>query len=422
MCRLLLKVGRGISFSNKEAKTVARNLVDHVFCRLGTPVALLTDNAGEVDGHLMQEICQLLDIDKQRTSFYRPETNSFAEQFHATLNSTMGRMVSKHQKEWDLLLPHLMAAYRASEHQSTGYSPNYLMFGREVRAPVDIVFGIPEEPSASYDDYTSTLESRMREAYSLVRKHLGVAAERMKRQYDLRVRPHKFQRGQWVLYFNPRKFQRKQQKWQRKFSPYLVIKVLPPVNYLIQKSKWSRPVVAHMDKLKEWHTDNPPRSWLTDVQSVGGNGDHVERADGDLVADTVDTRNAGQRDDVGVVEPHADISGHGVVGAADSEIDNVAVDGRSGGGSVVVEPLNVNMGNGTASGDSGRACWWAFRQLRWATHLMAVTKSRPSWAPAPVFGVVLIRLQSTTGSAGVSTGILALLATTCTGLRWSSAI
>jgi len=111
-----------------------------------------------------------------------------------------------------------------------------------------------------------------------------------------------------------------------------------------------------VDKLKEWHTDIPPRSWLTDVQSVGGDGDHVEPADGDVVADTVDTRNAGQRDDdVGVVEPHADISGHGVDGVADSEIDNVAVDGRSGGGIVVVEPLNVNMSNGTgtASGDSG---------------------------------------------------------------------
>ena len=109
-----------------------------------------------------------------------------------------------------------MAAYRASDHQSTGYSPNYLMFGREVRAPVDIVFGIPEkEPPVSYDEYTSTLDSRMRKAYSLERKHLGVAAERMKRQYDLRVIPQKFQRGQWVLYFNPRKFQGKQQKWQR---------------------------------------------------------------------------------------------------------------------------------------------------------------------------------------------------------------
>ena len=57
----------------------------------------------------------------------------------------MGRMVSDHQKKWDVLLPHVMAAYRASEHQSTGYSPNYLMFGREVKAPADLTFETPGE-------------------------------------------------------------------------------------------------------------------------------------------------------------------------------------------------------------------------------------------------------------------------------------
>jgi len=38
---------------NKEAKTIARVLVEQVFCRFGTPIALLTDNAGELDGCLM---------------------------------------------------------------------------------------------------------------------------------------------------------------------------------------------------------------------------------------------------------------------------------------------------------------------------------------------------------------------------------
>jgi len=47
----------------------------------------------------MQEICQLLDIDKQRTSFYHPETNAVAERFHSTLNTMMGRMVSETQRD-----------------------------------------------------------------------------------------------------------------------------------------------------------------------------------------------------------------------------------------------------------------------------------------------------------------------------------
>ena len=226
---------------------------------------MLTDNAKELDGRLMQEISRLLEIDKQHTSYYHPETNSVAERFHGTLNSMMGRMVSDHQKDWDLLLPYVMAAYRASVHQSTNYSPNFLMFAREVRAPADLVFGTPMEQSpATYDDYSTGMEQRLKQAYHLVRQHLGVAAERLKRRYDIRVRPLQYHRGQWVLYYNPRNFQGRQQKWQRKFSPHLVVKELPPVNYLIQKSKRSRPFIAHVDKLKPWHTDHPPNSWLTE--------------------------------------------------------------------------------------------------------------------------------------------------------------
>ena len=53
------KWAEAFAIPNREAKTVARVLVEQVFCRLGTPVALLTDNAGQLDGHLMQEMSTL---------------------------------------------------------------------------------------------------------------------------------------------------------------------------------------------------------------------------------------------------------------------------------------------------------------------------------------------------------------------------
>ena len=58
-------------------------------------------------------------------------------------------------------------------------------------------FGIPtEQPPAAYDDFSVTMEERMKQAYCLVRQHLGKAAERMKRQYDIRVRPHEYRRDE----------------------------------------------------------------------------------------------------------------------------------------------------------------------------------------------------------------------------------
>ena len=54
-------------------------------------------------------------------------------------------VVSDSQHNWDLTLPYVMAAYHATLHQSTGYTPNYLMFAQENRAPADLVFAIPNE-------------------------------------------------------------------------------------------------------------------------------------------------------------------------------------------------------------------------------------------------------------------------------------
>jgi len=56
------------------------------------------------------------------------------------LNSVFAKTVSEHQKNWDVRLPFAMAAYRSIRHEATGYTPNHLVFGREVRAPVNIVF------------------------------------------------------------------------------------------------------------------------------------------------------------------------------------------------------------------------------------------------------------------------------------------
>ena len=187
----------------------------------------------------MAEVCRCLDIDKLHTTSYKASTNAAVERFHRTLNSMMGRVVDEHQRDWDTVLPYVMAAYRSSRHEVTQYSPNYLLMGRDVRAPVDLVYGLPETTtSVTYDDYAEELEDRLRRSYDLARRHFGEAAVQSKRYYDLRVRPQRYKANDWVYFYNPRKFAGRRDKWTRKFSgPYLVVKPLGPVNLLLQRSK-----------------------------------------------------------------------------------------------------------------------------------------------------------------------------------------
>ena len=92
-------------------------------------------------------------------------------------------------RDWDSLLPYVMAAYRSSRHEATQFTPNYLMMGREVRAPVDIVYGSPEASQPStYNNYADELHNRLSCAYRFAREHLQEAARRNKRYYDLWVR------------------------------------------------------------------------------------------------------------------------------------------------------------------------------------------------------------------------------------------
>ena len=94
----------------------------------------------------------------------------------------------------------------------------------------------------------------MMKAYELVRNRLRTIAERRKDVYDLGVRQSRFEPGETVWYFYPRRYLKRSQKWQFFYvGPYTVIERLSNVNYLIRKSPKDRPFVAHVDKLKRHH-------------------------------------------------------------------------------------------------------------------------------------------------------------------------
>jgi len=66
---------------NKEAETLAKVLVEQVYCRFGTPVLVLSDCGKEVNGNIMHNICRMMEIDKLRTTSYKSSTNQ-VERLH----------------------------------------------------------------------------------------------------------------------------------------------------------------------------------------------------------------------------------------------------------------------------------------------------------------------------------------------------
>src|SRR5664279_6610599 len=135
-----------------------------------------------------------MEIDKLRTTPYKPSTNGVVERFHRTLNSMLGKVVSENQRDWDKRLPLVLAAYRASPHSSTGYTPNRLFLGREVCMPLDLIMNVREEKEETLktDDFLQQMKERAEESYEVAREHLRIAAERRKKTYDIRIKKSDF--------------------------------------------------------------------------------------------------------------------------------------------------------------------------------------------------------------------------------------
>ena len=57
----------------------------------------------------------------------------------------LAKAMNESQRDWDERLPLVLAAHRATPHESTGMTPNKLFLGHEVRMPIDLVMGLPLE-------------------------------------------------------------------------------------------------------------------------------------------------------------------------------------------------------------------------------------------------------------------------------------
>lgn len=82
----------------------------------------------------------------------------------------LSAFVEDYQRDWDTYLPYVMVAYRSAEHKTTGCTPNYLMFGREVSTLLDIMYEMPNTiKEIPKNQWVREMEELIEEADSVVR-------------------------------------------------------------------------------------------------------------------------------------------------------------------------------------------------------------------------------------------------------------
>ena len=145
-----------------------------------------------------------------------------------------------------------MFAYRTSVQESTGCTPYQLVFGREVRLPIDVMFGLPPHYPTELNKYAMGLRLRLDRAYRQVREYLGLQQRRQKVHYDKLCNGKPFKIGDMVWLHCPAVPRGKSPKlhcyWQ---GPYIIHKVLSDILYQIQhRDNKRKSMVVHFNRLK----------------------------------------------------------------------------------------------------------------------------------------------------------------------------
>ena len=239
--------------SNMEAATVAKLLVEELFSRFGIPDQIHSDQGHQFESKLFAEMCDLLHIDKTRTTLYHPQSDGMVERFNKTLCSMIRAYINENHTNWDLLLPYVTMAYRATEHETTGTSPNVLMFGHNTRSPLDLIYQMPPNVKpVPVNTWVWELQDRLETVHSFVRRNTGMSVLRQKKTHDKRLSYEIFNVNDsvYVLFPVMKKGQSSKFPWFWK-GPFRFNKKVSDVLVNINCGRNGAPQDIHIDRVRK---------------------------------------------------------------------------------------------------------------------------------------------------------------------------
>lgn len=252
-----------IPIKNKKEETVASEIYKNWYMTFGIPEEIHSDQGNEFTNDLLGRLNERLTVGHRTTTPYYPQSNSQVERWNRTLKESIRTYCENKVSSWDKFVFSTCFAFNTSLNPITGFSPYYLMFGRDPRLPTDIFH------SSTYNEFKHDMNiyniqhtNHLRTAYDIVRKKLEEEAVKTKFRWDKSIKGHTvFLPGDEVLMYQPQlnkisgEEDHSQQFKRRWKGPLKVISRKHQDNqdvYLVQDLKTKREYTVNVHKLSKF--------------------------------------------------------------------------------------------------------------------------------------------------------------------------
>ena len=248
-----------VPLPDQKASKTATALIEHWISRFGCPHIIHSDQGRNFESLLFKNLLSLLEIDKSRTTAFNPQSNAVIERMNRTLQNMLAKCINAEQNNWSQHLPYVMMAYRSSVHESTGYTPKFLVHGRETSLPLYLMFPSPKSDCpTNVHEFVHQRKQAFQRAIALVRDNLNKNQRRRNAIYNHKVHGPTYRDGQEVLLHTPAVPVGQSPKFFSPWrSPYTILKCLNDVNHHIKEVSTGKESVVHYDRLKPFRRKPP---------------------------------------------------------------------------------------------------------------------------------------------------------------------
>jgi hypothetical protein len=268
---------------SKEGGEVAEAIFKNWYSTFGIPYELQNDQGTEFTNDLLKRLNDRLNIGHRITTPYYPKANGQVERFNRTLKNCIAIYAENNVGTWPEFLESVTWSYNSSLNPVIGFSPYYLMFGREPRLPLDVLEGSAKDIKHDLEQYNTKLTYHMYQAFKIVKENLYKYAVKNKLRYDKQIKAHiKLNPGDKVLLYSPQINKAKDdadhsQIWKRDWvGPYEIVKQKFEENdgvYIIKDNQSKREWTINVHHLRPYVS----RTFLTEkIPQLSSSSDKTE--------------------------------------------------------------------------------------------------------------------------------------------------
>ena len=236
---------------DQRAVTYARVYATQIIARHGTGSKLVTDQGWSFMSQFFSETCKILGVRQVRTTPYHPSSNGVVERWHRSLHTGLNHYINSTNTNWDVVVPFYLMAYRATPNTATGYSPFFLLHGREMVLPnsSDLKAKISKK-DPSHVQRLESLRSSLKRAYKSVAQNNRISHLKNKRLYDRKAKLRSFEVGELVYLYVPATKPGLSRKFHKCWTgPCKVTAKLSDLNYEATDQS-NRKQIVHVNRLK----------------------------------------------------------------------------------------------------------------------------------------------------------------------------